>query len=487
MAQASTIVLIDNSGSMSGSLPGGGTKSTEAASALRSQLLPAVDSRESVSVWAFGGGCNTQLQLRGQPQKPPMNAASDLARLGGPSGGTPLAISVEHALDTLARQPEPRHLIVVTDGLDTCGGDPCAVVRAEAAGTKVSVHTVGLGMGPQSGEFRTLQCMADASHEGTARTLAPNEPASRLASLIEALGQQISVPKGDLLVTVRDAGGDARPGVSFLATADGGKEEFRGSSGTPLALPEGRYQVQLGGEDLGTVQIRADQESRLEKLSQLGRLIVESKCSENTSFSLLDSSDRLLHSGSLTNSLELDLPPDTYKATMTQFAHVLPKETVVRQNHTSTLVLNPLSELTVDVEGEADPSSWIEVYDDSQTLGEKPVATGPVGQAFPLPLGLYNVKIAGVDEDRYRNHANFPVDGGCRSLSLTLERGPALLVDCSIPEEYEIWNNRGGQPIKAQTGDEVPLQPGLYNLVFTDRRSLQNVKIGGELVHRQCP
>ncbi len=456
--------------------------------ALRNHLLPAVDSRESVSVWAFGGGCDTRLQLRGQPRKPPMSAASDLGRLGSPSGGTPLAISVEHALDTLGRQPEPRHLIVVTDGLDTCGGDPCAIVRAEAAGTKVSVHTVGLGMGPQSGEFRTLQCMADASHEGTARTLAPNEPASKLSSLVEALGQRLSVPKGELLVTIRDAGGDARQGVSFLAMAVGGKEEFRGSSGTPLTLPEGRYQVRVGGEDLGNVQIRANDRSELEKLSELGRLIIESECSENASFSLLDSSDRLLHSGSLAKEgIELDLPPDTYQATMTQFAHVHPKKTVVRRNHTSTLVLNPLSELTVDVEGQADPSSWIEVYDDAQTADEKPVAMGPVGRAFPLPLGLYNVKIAGADEPRYRSHANFPVKDGCQSLNLTLKQGPALLINCTSQAEYEIWNNAGGLPIRARTGEVIPLQTGLYNLVFTDRRSLQNIQVGSGLTEKRCP
>jgi hypothetical protein len=50
--------------------------------------------------------------------------------------------------------------VLVTDGLETCGGDPCAVSAAlNASGIALTTHVVGFAL--TAAERRTLQCIAD--------------------------------------------------------------------------------------------------------------------------------------------------------------------------------------------------------------------------------------------------------------------------------------------------------------------------------------
>lgn len=62
-----------------------------------------------------------------------------------PRGQTPIAYSLEQAAgDFGAPSDEQRGIILVSDGEETCGGDPLATVRDLAArGIKVKVHTIG--------------------------------------------------------------------------------------------------------------------------------------------------------------------------------------------------------------------------------------------------------------------------------------------------------------------------------------------------------
>ena len=486
MATATTLILIDNSGSMGGSLPGGGSKADEAAKAFSDRLLPSISSEEPVGVWAFGGSCSPTLQLQRAPRTPASAASAALHQLGSPRGGTPLAISVDKALRALASSEEPRQLIVVTDGLDTCGGDPCAIVRARAAGTKVSVHTIGLGMGGRSGEFRTLQCMADASHEGTARTLEPGETAASLAGLIEDLGRRLEVPKGELLVRVRDAGGESQRGIAFIARDRDRGEEIRGMTGEPLVLPVGRYQVEVGTQVLGEARVRENRLSELEQVSDLGRLTIQSNCTQDTSFAILDSQGRTLSTGSLTQQASLDLPPGDYQVSRTQFAHVIPVPVTVHRGRTELLTLSPLGELVVDLEHTPPSALPVEVYDDAQTGGAGPVATGQSGEAFSLPAGTYNVRIAGEDGGRYRPRANVRI-ANCEPLRITLGQRSTLIVCGPGSGEYEIWRDSDGRLAHGTIGKEIPLEPALYNLRFSDGSSIPNVRVEHGTRRIRCP
>lgn len=77
-----------------------------------------------------------------------------------PLGKTPIAYSLDQALNDFdGREGE---IILITDGIETCDADPCAMVRDwKSKGVKVNVHVVGFGLAEE--EKSALQCIADAA------------------------------------------------------------------------------------------------------------------------------------------------------------------------------------------------------------------------------------------------------------------------------------------------------------------------------------
>lgn len=100
-----------------------------------------------------------------------------------PRGKTPITAAIEHAL---ALAPPGATVVVVTDGLETCGGDPCAAVRAaRQRGGDFLLHVVGLDVGDE--DVSSLECSAQA---GGGLYL----PATDAAGLAEAMGIAVALP-----------------------------------------------------------------------------------------------------------------------------------------------------------------------------------------------------------------------------------------------------------------------------------------------------
>jgi Ca-activated chloride channel family protein len=95
------------------------------------------------------------------PPRP--KAARDILQFADqmrPAGRTPLTRSVALAVDALKDSPRPAEVVVLTDGEDTCGGDPCDLARrlkVEAPG--IRVHVVGFRL-PSYNETAGAQCLA---------------------------------------------------------------------------------------------------------------------------------------------------------------------------------------------------------------------------------------------------------------------------------------------------------------------------------------
>ena len=61
-----------------------------------------------------------------------------------PKGETPIARALMRAEAALKTAEEETTIVLISDGKETCGGDPCATVRTlRANGLKVKVHVVG--------------------------------------------------------------------------------------------------------------------------------------------------------------------------------------------------------------------------------------------------------------------------------------------------------------------------------------------------------
>lgn len=79
-----------------------------------------------------------------------------------PKGRTPLAGAIEFAAEKLEYTRQPASIILVTDGLETCGQDPCAVAaKLKAAGVALVVHAVAFDL--SSREAKSIACIAHAT------------------------------------------------------------------------------------------------------------------------------------------------------------------------------------------------------------------------------------------------------------------------------------------------------------------------------------
>ena len=91
-------------------------------------------------------------------QRAPLGAA--LRALRPDASGTPLAVSIERAAAAVKGRPAgtPGFVVVVTDGTETCRGDPCAAARAaRAADPLLSVSVIDIARNEQA------SCLAEAT------------------------------------------------------------------------------------------------------------------------------------------------------------------------------------------------------------------------------------------------------------------------------------------------------------------------------------
>jgi len=103
-----------------------------------------------------------------------------------PQGMTPIAKSLEHALALIEKETGSITCVLVSDGLETCEGNACELVRqAKAKGVKITVHVVGFGLAEK--DLSALECIAQA---GGGQYL----PANNADELIKALEKTIEQP-----------------------------------------------------------------------------------------------------------------------------------------------------------------------------------------------------------------------------------------------------------------------------------------------------
>jgi hypothetical protein len=82
-------------------------------------------------------------------------------------GMTPLARALEQASENLKQHPGPKKIIAVTDGTETCGGDPCKVadkIISENKDVKIYLLTYGA---KKEDDFAELSCMPKVNNAKT--------------------------------------------------------------------------------------------------------------------------------------------------------------------------------------------------------------------------------------------------------------------------------------------------------------------------------
>ena len=208
-----TMLVLDGSGSMWGQI--NGTAKVEIARDVIGDVVGNLPNDSQLGLVAYGhrreGDC-ADIQTMVTPG--PLEKASFLVAVNSvtPLGKTPLTDAVRTAARGLSAAPGGT-VILVTDGLETCSGDPCALAaELEAADVSFTIHVVGFGLG--EGEGAALRCMAD---ETGGLFLAASDSAS-LSTAIETATGEVTTEVGDkaeLFGVIESGGSQIEDNISW--------------------------------------------------------------------------------------------------------------------------------------------------------------------------------------------------------------------------------------------------------------------------------
>ncbi len=183
------MIVFDASGSMIHETGAEGTQIEVARSAAHT-ILPAAARNRHMGLMTFGPGVADQCSNISLKVPVQSNAAVPiLAELDSitTDGGTPLSAAVEQAAETLDYKNRRAVIVVITDGDETCGRDPCeAAKRLHENSSKLTVHVIGFksNNGPQL----KSSCFADATNGMFV-------PSRNLEELTEALRETLVCPQ----------------------------------------------------------------------------------------------------------------------------------------------------------------------------------------------------------------------------------------------------------------------------------------------------
>ncbi|PAQ02849.1 VWA domain-containing protein [Mesorhizobium mediterraneum] len=161
LAADRVVIVLDASGSMWAQIDGK-PKLEIARESLRS-VLQSVPADKEIGFMAYGhrekGSCE-DIELIVPPQAGSAGAVSAAADSLKFIGKTPLTSAVKQAAEALKYAEDKATVILITDGLETCNGDPCALGKElKAAGVDFTVDVVGFGLTADEG--RQVACLAD--------------------------------------------------------------------------------------------------------------------------------------------------------------------------------------------------------------------------------------------------------------------------------------------------------------------------------------
>ncbi|MBZ0113457.1 MAG: VWA domain-containing protein [Thermoanaerobaculia bacterium] len=180
--EASVLFVLDGSGSMWGRVEG--RPKIEVAREALATVLTDLPAYVDVGLVAYGHRSKEDCEDIALVAPLGEKSASELKtviRGVEPRGQTPLSRSLLVAFDEVATRPGMVHVVLISDGEETCGGDPCALMSdLRSAGSRVNYHVIGFDVSDKEGA--QLRCVAEAGR-------GEYHSATDLDSLTGALGQ----------------------------------------------------------------------------------------------------------------------------------------------------------------------------------------------------------------------------------------------------------------------------------------------------------
>lgn len=178
------IIVLDASGSMWGQIEG--TPKLQIARETLREVLQSVPGDLELGLIAYGhrekGNC-ADIEVIVEPGPGTGSAIADAADSMRFLGMTPLSAAVRQAAETLRYGEEKATVVLITDGIETCNADPCALgAELEDTGVDFTAHVVGFGLSEEEG--RQVACLAENTG---GRYIEAGDAASLSEALVETV------------------------------------------------------------------------------------------------------------------------------------------------------------------------------------------------------------------------------------------------------------------------------------------------------------
>lgn len=223
----SAILVLDASGSMWGQIEG--VNKIVIAREVVGDLLGTLPEDQALGLVAYGhrtkGDCG-DIELLYEPGTD-RQAIADAVNGLNPKGKTPLSAAVLQAAETLKYTEEAATVILVSDGIETCDFDPCALGRQlEETGVGFTAHVIGFDVTEPEAQAQ-LQCLAEET--GGMYRAASN--ASELSGALEEVAIAEPEPEPEPVIhtiTFRATDGENGPIIpeGLVWTIEGGEQVY---------------------------------------------------------------------------------------------------------------------------------------------------------------------------------------------------------------------------------------------------------------------
>jgi len=255
----SVALILDASGSMGAKLATGETRMMAAQKAIKGAAA-VVDPKAQVALRVYGAkpvarekSCqDSHLAVpfgSAQQQVAAIDKAVDEVK---PQGWTPLAYSLEQAGNDFPAAARERAIVLVSDGKETCQGDPVVAAKALAA-KGITIHTIGF----------VVDTAARMQLEGVARATggkyfdAPDGAllAGTLRSALNACKEKVQ-PRANKPGKLRTTASEWLKAHEILNAETGQKVGALSHTQREMALPAGIYEVRFGAASWKGIEVR---------------------------------------------------------------------------------------------------------------------------------------------------------------------------------------------------------------------------------------
>src|SRR3954462_7415319 len=289
-ADRSVLLILDASGSMNAKLPNGETRIAVAQRAIKgvASFIPA---NAGLSLRIYGAqSAASQKNCRDTHLAVPFGPASAVAAAIATSvdaakaqGYTPIAYSLDQAANDFPADAKERVIVLVSDGKETCQGDPVVAAKV-LAGNRITVHTVGFVV--DTAARGQLQALARATGGSYFDAPVGPELPDTLKSALNACKQRVAtVPPRPQPGKLRTTSATWLASHAVLNAETGQKVGALDSASRELSLPAGIYEVKFGAGSWKGIEVRSGETTTIEpgeiKLAPTtGATVVDSETGE---------------------------------------------------------------------------------------------------------------------------------------------------------------------------------------------------------------